>query len=249
MSYLKTQDFVVEYSDDNGASWTNIATVPADERLLSWSVPTDFTGEGIIRVTSGAFSDESDNNFDIANFPTVMSLQRVCEGEATISWTAVDGAESYDVYLLGEKYMEVVTNTTDLEATFDVEEDTSGNYNFWYSVAAKNDTADWISRRRNAVNYTGGQVDCTLGIDSTELANAITMYPNPADDQVRVDFGSTSFDAVNLTVTNSLGQTIQRVQNVSSNEATINVSNFNTGIYFVTINADGQQTTKKLVVR
>ena len=77
------------------------------------------------------------------------------------------------------------------------------------------------------------------------------MYPNPADDRVFIDFGTTNVSNATIRVTNSLGQTIQTVNNnsVNSTETSINVSNFGTGIYFVTITADGQEATKKLVVR
>ena len=245
-----TQDFVLEYSDDNGASWTNIATVPSDEFLFTWSPTADITGEGLIRVTSGAFSDDSDDVFSVANFPSAMTLTRVCEGKATFVWSPVDDVEFYDVYLLGDKYMEVVASVTETTAEVDVVEDGSGNYNFWYSLTARNDTEGWESKRRNAINYSGGTVDCALGVDDV-LASSIVMYPNPADNQVFIDFGTANLTNVDIEVTNSLGQVIQTISNkdVSNSQATINVSNFGTGIYFVTITADGQQATKKLVVK
>ncbi|QIE59955.1 S8 family serine peptidase [Rasiella rasia] len=246
-----TQDFVLEYSDDDGASWSNIATVDNDETLFTWSFPATFTGEGLVRITSGAFSDVSDVNFSVANFPTVMNVTKVCEGEATFTWTAVADAESYDVYLLGEKYMEVVANVTTETATVPVVEGGGGNYNFWYAIAAKNDTEGWESPRRIASNYDGGTLDCVLGVNDNALANSITMYPNPADNKVFIDFGTTTVSDVTIAVTNSLGQTIQTLSNrdVNSTQTAINVSNFGTGIYFVTITADGSQTTKKLVVK
>ncbi|MAM28094.1 MAG: peptidase S8 [Flavobacteriaceae bacterium] len=244
-----TAGFVLEYSDDNGATWSNITSVGATTDLYEWTPPSTFTGEGLVRVTSGAFSDTSDDNFSVADQPASMIATKVCEGEATFEWAEVAGAEFYDVYLLGEKYMEVVETTTDLTATIPVVED-AGEYDFWYSVSARNDTEGWETRRRLGRQYEGGPLDCILGVDDVLLSN-ITMYPNPADDRVFIDFGTTNVSNATIRVTNSLGQTIQTVNNnsVNSTETSINVSNFGTGIYFVTITADGQEATKKLVVR
>ena len=246
-----TDDFELEYSDDNGNSWTNIATVPSDEYLFMWSPPNSVTGQGLIRVTSGSFSDVSDVNFSVADYPTNVSLDAACDNKVLISWPAVAGAESYDVYVLGEKYMDLVANTTELSAIVPAVED-SGNYDVWYSVAARNDTEGWVSRRRNARNYNGGVFECelVLGVDDF-ISSTVTLYPNPADDSVFIDFGSSNFSSAVIQVSNSLGQTIQTVtsDNLNAGQTAINVSSFKTGIYFVTISADGQETTKKLVVR
>lgn len=246
-----TAPFVVDYSMDNGTTWENIDTVPADVDFLSWTPPNDeFSGQALIRVTSGAFSDESDAPFNIAGQPGILSITKVCEGEATVSWNAVPGAESYDVFVLGDKYMEVAVNTTDLETVLDVVEDGNGNYDFWFSVAARNDTEGWVGRRGFATRYEDGPLDCEiLGVDNV-LANSFTMYPNPANDQVFINFGALEFATADIKVSNSLGQTLTTQSGLdTSSQAIINVSSYRTGLYFVTITADGQTITKKLLVK
>ena len=78
------------------------------------------------------------------------------------------------------------------------------------------------------------------------------MSPNPASDQVTISLSDTNFSNFEVTIVNSLGQTLQTVNERALNgtsEATLDVSSYRTGLYFVTIEIDGQSTTKKLVIR
>ena len=50
--WYSANTFLVEYSTDNGGSWTTInAAVAANVRQLDWVVPTYSNITGIIRVT------------------------------------------------------------------------------------------------------------------------------------------------------------------------------------------------------
>ena len=244
--------FLLEYSDDNGSSWNTITTVAATARNYNWNTSSTgiiANGELLVRVTSGAFTDQSDAAFSIARITGGINVIKVCETEATIEWNAVDDAESYDLWMLGDKYMEFVGNSTTSSITIPIADPEDS---FWYAVSSKNETAGWESRRSNAKRYAGGTLDCeVLGIGDKAIGDLVTLYPNPADNQVFIDFGTTIVNTVTIKVTNSLGQTIQAVsnKNVSTSQTTIDVSNFGTGIYFVIITADGQQATKKLVVK
>ena len=146
--------------------------------------------------------------------------------------------------------MEIVGTTTDTEITVpivDVE-----NTDFWYAVVARNDTDGWRTLRTNARLHASGLLDCDpLGVNDLILGN-IVMAPNPATNQVTISFSDTNFGSFEITVANSLGQTLQTVNERALNgtsDAILNVSNYRTGLYFVTIEIDGQSTTKKLVIR
>src|SRR5690606_24281238 len=106
-------NFVLEYTTNNGASWNSIATVNNSLRIFSWNVPITVSGEARVRVSSGSFQDESDANFSIANIVGgVIQVIQVCPNTASFSWNATAGAESYDFYTLGSKYMEVAGTST-----------------------------------------------------------------------------------------------------------------------------------------
>lgn len=244
-----TADFLVEYSDDNGSSWNTIDTVDSDIYFVDWTVPGDFSGEALIRVTSGAFSDVSDAVFSISSPPVGVIATRVCENEFSLEWFEVTGAESYDVWFLGDTYMEIVAaDVTALEATVTVADI---NDIVWYAVSAKNETEGWESIRSVAKIWPGGPLDCTLGVDDVTLSSNIRLFPNPASSEVYIDFGNLNVGSLEVKVVNNLGQTITSLETESldgSNQMPINVSNYTSGIYFITIETDGITTTKKLLV-
>lgn len=162
-----TEDFTLEYSTDNGNNWTNITTVTSTGTNFLWTVPAELTGEAKLRITSGSFQDESDAVFSMAPQVTGMNITQVCPGSASFEWDAVPGANAYDVYILGEKYMDLAGTVNGTSGTVPV-----ANFEdpIWYAIVAKNTTDGWESRRTNALQYPGGLLNCSLtadiGIDS-----------------------------------------------------------------------------------
>ncbi|GHC44759.1 S8/S53 family peptidase [Ulvibacter litoralis] len=244
-----TEDFDLEYSTDNGTTWSAITTVAGTVTNYAWSVPNEVGSQVKVRITSGAFQDESDDVFHIARYPAVLQYDMVCPTEATVSWNAIDDAESYDVYTLGEKYMEVITTTTTEEAIIPI---TDVNEPIWFAVVAKNATEGWASRRSIAKLHAGGLLNCNLGLEESVLSEGIVLYPNPASDQVMVSTKNNAFETLNVSIINSLGQKLftNTFTNVSgTNPIAVDVSSYATGMYFMTIESDGVATTKKLVVQ
>ncbi len=245
-----SSNFLLEYSLDNGSTWNTIGNAASTVTNFEWSVPNDVTGEALVRITSGAFSDTSDDVFSLAGIVGGVDAIQVCETTATISWIALPDAEEYDLYMLGDEYMEVVGTTTDTEITVPIVD--GENTDFWYAVVARNTTEGWRTLRTVAKLHSSGLLDCDpLGLDDIVLGN-IVMSPNPASDQVTISLSDTNFSNFEVTIVNSLGQTLQTVNEKALNgtsEATLDVSSYRTGLYFVTIEIDGQSTTKKLVIR
>ncbi|MDC8005039.1 S8 family serine peptidase [Aureisphaera galaxeae] len=168
-----TDGFTIEYTTNDGSSWNSIVTVSAATTNYLWNVPSEITGEARIRITSGSFSDESDGNFSIAPTVTGMNITQVCPTEASFTWTAVAEADGYDLYLLGDRYMEVVgsTNTNSINVPIADPSD-----EMWYAVAAKNDAQGWYGQRNVATFYAGGLFNCSLANDLS--MNVINSTPN-----------------------------------------------------------------------
>jgi len=158
-----TDGFDLEYSTDNGTTWNNITTAASTATNFVWTVPNDISGEGLIRITSGSFTDDSDDVFSIADVVSGVQITQVCPTELTVTWDALTDATSYDVYLLGEKFMEKMGSTSD--TTFDVSiANPVGS--FWVAVSATGGTNNWESRRSIAVNrQTTGLFNCELADD------------------------------------------------------------------------------------
>jgi len=102
-----------------------------------------------------------------------------------------------------------------------------------------------------------------LELDTTELSGTSTditnnnldiefsVYPNPAKNQISVDFSSTNNKSSNLIISDILGKTVKEFSVNSSNginRLEINLNNLNDGIYFVNFSNNDIKSTKKLVI-
>jgi hypothetical protein len=154
-------DFDLEYSSNNGGSWNTITTVNSSLRNYAWSTP-DVGGDFLVRISSGGDQDQSDANFDIARFPTVLTIAQVCPTEAELEWNAVDDVESYDVYTLGDRHMELVGSSNTESITISI---TNPEAPLWFAVVAKNSTVGWESMRSIAKGHPGGLLNCALAND------------------------------------------------------------------------------------
>jgi hypothetical protein len=109
-----TNTFTIEYSLDNGSNWTTISnSVAATTRLFAWTVPNSPTNTALVRISrnSTAYTDVSDYTFTILEQPT-LTLANACTGYASLSWSAVPSATSYDIMMLNGSEMSVVASTT-----------------------------------------------------------------------------------------------------------------------------------------
>ncbi len=167
-----TGSFVLEYSTNNGASWNNIATVGATTTNYAWTIPNSVTGSAKIRVTNGTNVDVSDDVFSIAPLVLNQQIVQVCPDSAKFTWNAVANAQSYDLYLLGVKYMEVAGSSNTVNVTIPI---TNPLAPMWYAVVAKNNTLGWESRRTIASFHPGGLLNCSLpnDLEMTVINNSI----------------------------------------------------------------------------
>lgn len=100
--------------------------------------------------------------------------------------------------------------------------------------------ADGIS----GVYYFG--VDAALSLGKNELANAVSVYPNPAKGLLNISI-SGDYEGASYTIYNTVGQEINKVKVSSENDLKLNTSNYANGIYFIKIEKDGAFKTLKFV--
>ena len=75
-------------------------------------------------------------------------------------------------------------------------------------------------------------------------ANDVVLYPNPASSTINIS-GLADFANLNVMIVNLQGQTVREI----ANSLEINVSDVESGVYFIKINCDGQQYLKKFVIK
>lgn len=155
-----TGNQTVEYSLDNGSTWTTINTVGATTTRLSWTVPLAFTSTARIRVSNGALNDVSDNGFKILG--TVSGFtgsNATCNsGEINFTWNAVTNANAYDIYSLDNTGNFNLLSANISGTSFTATGLTPGA-SMWFTIRAKNTTNGAESERANAINVsvsTGG---------------------------------------------------------------------------------------------
>jgi hypothetical protein len=104
-----------------------------------------------------------------------------------------------------------------------------------YTAQYKN-TSCWSEISEGFV-YKTSSVDDALDLD-------ISLYPNPADNLLRVSSNSI---IKTLSIVDLLGQSVYTINNISNEE--LNISELNAGIYFVKILVNDKLLTKKIVVQ
>ncbi|PZR02637.1 MAG: hypothetical protein DI539_27410, partial [Flavobacterium psychrophilum] len=90
-------------------------------------------------------------------------------------------------------------------------------------------------------------IQSVAGINDNNIS-LFNAYPNPASDYVNLKLSNTDGDGFEVTVIDMLGKTVFK-NSYTANEASLNIASLNTGIYFVSITANGKHQVKKLVVK
>jgi hypothetical protein len=192
--------FTLEYSVDDGASWTTISnSIGGNLRQKKWIVPNTTTDKAKIRLTnntSGAIS--TTNDFTILGWPVAKLADTLCEGYIKFNWGKIPGATDYEVFMLRDDDMQSMAFTTDTTYTF---AGLSKDSVYWVAVRARLNgnpgrRSVAISRQPNTGTCLGSISDNDLKMDSiltpltgrkftsTELGNAaqVTIRIKNLDD-------------------------------------------------------------------
>jgi len=115
-----------------------------------------------------------------------------------------------------------------------------------FSYMVKTNVDDSMSPE---IEYTIGATICGCddppGVKNIP-APIVKIYPNPTNGEVIFDINATG--AYTLTISNIMGQQISSM-NGNTNRVNLNVSNYASGVYFVTVKTANAMTTQKLIVK
>lgn len=124
--------FALDYSRNGGNTWDTIANnIPAAKRAVKWTVP-DYAGKILLRIRRGqqvAVSGE----IHVLPQPQSFRIDWSCGGQLQLSWQRVNNAQEYEIFKLGEKYMQPVGRTSDSVFTISQVDD---NKEEWYAIRA-----------------------------------------------------------------------------------------------------------------
>ena len=91
------------------------------------------------------------------------------------------------------------------------------------------------------------------GVEEKEAVNPMTstrIYPNPTTDVLNIEVNASQSSLMNISVFNIMGQKVMEDNvniNTGINRPSINTSDLTSGIYFVTVKANGFENTMKFV--
>ena len=159
----KGETFSLEISLDDGATWFPLqgASLRKNKDI---SIPggtlTDRARVKVIRNNEESISEP----FTIAPRPRNLNIERVCFDNLDLTWPIVEGAISYDVYRLGDRYMDFEMTVTDTFATLPI----SNTFEQEYFAVSANYDNNIRSQRSIAIGTEGaGLVNCKLDRDLT----------------------------------------------------------------------------------
>ncbi len=162
--------FKLEYSLNNGGSWTVINNnIPDSVRQWNWFAPAGPTETARIRITNNNTGMVSTSAAFIIIGVPVISLSAVqCEGYASVDWTAVTGATDYEVMM--DRGGEMVSVATTNALTYSIS-GLSKDSIYWISVRARlngvpGPRAYATSRQPNSGTCAGSISDNDVKLDS-----------------------------------------------------------------------------------
>jgi hypothetical protein len=169
-----TNNFTVEYSPDNGATWSTINNnVPSSARLLAWTVPSTPTNQGLVRVTrnNAGYVDLSDFPFTILGQPQV-TLTNPCPGYAQLVWNPIPSASLYEIMILKGDSMQAIATTTDTTYLLDgLNKDSS----YWLGIRAINN--GFAGRRSISKNIIPSGGPCSLSLFDNDFSCDSILIP------------------------------------------------------------------------
>jgi hypothetical protein len=92
-------------------------------------------------------------------------------------------------------------------------------------------------------SYSNCYTNIVLGVDQLELTD-LNLYPNPFTDKIHIE--NSGKEQYNLTILNSLGQTIQQLH-FNHEKQTIDLAGLKTGVYLVRIENRSNSNTIRII--
>ena len=150
--------------------------------------------------------------------------------KATITWNAVTNAKSYNVYIDNELAENV--NSTSYIVGYDEE----GTYDVNVVTICENGESEFSETYELVIRSI-------IGVD--EIENNISIYPNPVDNTLFIN----GIENINeISIYNVLGVKVYDAQLTINNEQlTVDVSDLNSGIYFMNASTGNGNIIKKFI--
>ena len=161
--------------------------------------------------------------------PSSLKAEVVNETSIKLTWNAIGNAITYNVYQDGEMIATVELPSYTVEG---LEKSTE----YCFTVTAVNQAGE---------SEKSDEVCMTLGEGVEEFASSFNIYPNPVSDKLYIE---TEVEIEEVVVYAITGVIVGQQSTVNSQQSlTIDVTNLNSGVYFVKIVTENGEVVKRFV--
>ena len=260
--------YSVTVTDNNGCSATSTATIvnvsSAPAPTINESATAACSGETVTLTSSTADAylwSNGDTTQAIqvtasGNFSVITTNSNACDGVGTSVQTTVTFTTTPSAAASFSTNGNVVTftNTSTGASSY------SWDFSDFTNSSAASPSHAFISNGSYPVILTAINGACTdtllltvnitVGIEELMGLNNITIYPNPANENLVVAFDNQSGSAFKLLVSDRVGRIIQTidVQDEDQNFVTMNVSSLANGMYSILFVGQNSSFTKSFIV-
>ncbi len=121
----------------------------------------------------------------------------------------------------------------------------------WVPTAGTTYYIEWDNEESSEAFIWRIEKEIIIDVDEVELSNAVKVFPNPATDQLSVQFDLSEAVDMEVRLINTLGQVVNsRVLNAVQGETIqFNVSNLAKGTYFVQFITEGGSSSQKVILQ
>ncbi len=137
------------------------------------------------------------------------------------------------------------------------------NNEFWFSYQADDTPGFYIGNNASQTNATDNIIWAQkvipdyegLSVGENPAVNPVTstrIYPNPVVDQMTIEVNAAQASEMSISVYNLMGQKVMDKNvsiNTGINTPTLSTSSLSSGVYFVTVKANGFENTMKFIVK
>ncbi len=241
-----------EFSSDGGENWSNVSgNINADNQATVWVIPKVTTRNGVLRMLNSETGNEiaRTGSFKILN--GMLLFRKPIENEI------VKAGKSYKIQWVSSSVDEFdLEFSTDDGATWSnlvYNQKASSNYYNWTTPTTEYDycwlRATWFGDVEMTFDMVGPFAilyDTYVEDFSNE---EISVYPNPADDYMNIDFSYCHSSFIQIKIINYTGFELYSNENFLNEEKilTINTTQFSNGIYFIIVRFSEGYLVKRFI--
>jgi len=169
-AYGLSGNFDLDYSTDNGITWTSIGSTTND--YYDWTIPSVTSGNCLFRVRNSAYSAIS-KKFSIID--RVSSITPTSSNNTVnLTWLPSTGATSYDVLKLNNRTGEYETICSDISSTNCVVNNLINGVTYWFTVISRNNANNALSERAIAVSAVPSGAGAATDLKLESILNPTT---------------------------------------------------------------------------